>query len=292
MDLGSIGRTLHRLRKAANLSHEELAANICPPQAVKEIEEGKSYPSVDILEKLGEKMGLKINIFFDVSESTSSTYIEAVQQIIRKYIRNREYKSIGLIVEREMNNPLFQTPFHLQFLKWHEGISIYYNSGNVQQAIDVLWEAIDLTKVDTNVWTEREIEILNSIGVIYYEEQRFHEAYETYYKAYGRLESLPFIKNSQIKIRVLYGLSQTLSEMGKYHESLVYSNRGIDMCIESETMYLLGELNYQSGENYFKIGEEDKGIEFIESSKTVFFIQRNEKFIDLVNNEMALLLKK
>ena len=98
------------------------------------------------------------------------------------------------------------------------------------------------------------------------------------------------IKNNEnIKIRILNALAKTLGDMSNYDESLIYSNRGIDLCISNESMYLFGELHYQAGESLIKLGKIEQGKEYMEKSMTIFTLQRNERFVKLVEKELEAL---
>ncbi|MEI2448754.1 hypothetical protein [Priestia megaterium] len=77
--------------------------------------------------------------------------------------------------------------------------------------------------------------------------------------------------------------------MSNYDESLIYSNRGIDLCISNESMYLFGELHYQAGESLIKLGKIEQGKEYMEKSMTIFTLQRNERFVKLVEKELEAL---
>lgn len=43
--------------------------------------------------------------------------------------------------------------------------------------------------------------------------------------------------------------------------------------------------------NYIKLGKENKGKEYLEKAVMIFKLQKNEKFVSLVTNEMEKLLK-
>ena len=56
---------------------------------------------------------------------------------------------------------------------------------------------------------------------------------------------LPKLKDPLVKIRILYGLSHALLQMERYEKSVKYAQAGLELCIQHETLYLLGELHYQ-----------------------------------------------
>lgn len=288
----SFGEILQALREYKKLSPEELAEGICTVEDLQLFEKEKKYPALDQLYELAEKLNVEVNYFFHYASSSTFNYVTAVFELIKKYKRERNYQAIFDIIKRERQNPIFKHISHKQFLMWHEGICIYYLSKDVYNSVNTLYTAIDLTNPDRTNLAEREIEILTSIAIIRFEEEEFAAAYEIFEMALKNLESLPHILDPKAKLRILYGLSQTLSAREEYDNSLKYSNQGIKDCINNELLYLFGEFYYQSGENYIKIDKVDKGIEYINKSKEIFLLQNNERFVKLVEVELEKLLEK
>ncbi|TYR80904.1 helix-turn-helix domain-containing protein [Priestia megaterium] len=285
-----IGSVMRELRKMAGLTQQELSKDICTQAQISKIENGEEYPSSITLYKISKRLGVDVNYFFDTVESPRLDYVDAVKSLIRQYIRQRDYESIDHIIRKEKKSPLFQNPVNKQFLAWHEGICMYHLNKNKEQALEKLYEAIDYTRQSKTFYKEREIEILNSIAIIYHEEKQFQESAELYKQALKHLNSLPQVRQENIKIRILYGLSKTLADMDQYEESITYSSRGIDLCISNESMYLFGELHYQTGESLIKLGKIEAGKDYLEKSVMIFNLQRNDKFVDLVKSEIQELL--
>ncbi|MFC3884600.1 helix-turn-helix domain-containing protein [Bacillus songklensis] len=287
-----IGSIIRELRKMVGLSQKELAQGICTQAQISKLENGDEYPYSITLYEISKRLGVDMNYFFDIIETPRLDYVAEVKNLIRQYIRKRDYDSVAHIVQREKESPLFQTPANKQFLMWHEGICDYYVYKNKDKSLSKLYEAITLTQTSHSYYKEREIEVLNSVAIIHNEEKEFGRAVDIYKTALTQLKYLPQIKNEKIKIRILYGLSRTLTEMGEYKESLVYSERGIHLCISCESLYLFGELHYQSGCNLIKMQQKEKGTQYLEKAIFIFGLEKNEKFVALVKQQMKKLLEQ
>ncbi|MEK1830010.1 hypothetical protein AAAC51_15730 [Priestia megaterium] len=85
---------------------------------------------------------------------------------------------------------------------------------------------------------------------------------------------LPKLKDPLVKIRILYGLSRALLQMERYEKSVKYAQSGLELCIQHETLYLLGELHYQIGEALCQLGELKQGIAYLE--KLLPFLKLNK----------------
>ncbi|TFI46725.1 hypothetical protein E4O93_16370 [Diaphorobacter sp. DS2] len=178
--------------------------------------------------------------------------------------------------QKEKNSHIFSSNKLKQFLLWNEGICYYYLHDEPEKAVETLYEAIDLTNQQRKSLNESEIEILTSIAMIIYETKDYRKAISTFIIALRELESLPTLLEPKVKLRILFGLSQALTDNEQYEESLNYSLRGINLCIEEELLYLLAEFHYQTGENYLKLGEREKGKSYVEESNSSLLLNKTD----------------
>lgn len=287
----NFGEILKSTRIFKGLNATELAAGICSEEDIIQFEKEEKYPTIDQLSKMALKLDVELNHFFDIASTDTYNYAIAVTELIKKYKRERNYAAINEIIQKEQDNPLFKHTSFSQFLLWHEGISTYYLEEDKEKSVGFLLKALSMTnEADTDL-TEREIEILTSIAIIEKDSGNLDKSVEVFLSALNNLARLPQVQDSSIWLRILYGLAQALSKLAKYEESLIYCSKGIDNCIYEENMYLFGELHYQTGMNYIKLGKLDEGKEYLEKAVTIFKLQKNEKFASLVTSEMEELLK-
>jgi len=287
----NFGEILRSSRVFKGLTEAQLAEGICSEVDIIQFEEEEKYPTIDQLFKMASKLEVELNHFFDIASTDTYNYAIAVTELIKKYKRERDYAAIHEIVQKEQDNPLFKHTSFNQFLVWHQGICTYYLEGDRQKSISQLAQALDMTHQEQAGMSEREIEILTSMAIIEKDSGNLDKAVELFQNALNELTGLPQVLDSRIWLRILYGLAQALSKIERYEESLIYCSKGIDNCIYEENMYLFGELYYQTGMNFIKLGKEDKGKEYLEKAIMIFKLQQNEKFASLVMDEMGKLLK-
>lgn len=290
IDYINFGEILHSLRVYKGMSAEDVAKDICPVDELNEFEKDNKYPTIDQLYKIASKLNVEPIHFFDFAAAGSVNYVTAVFDLINKYKRDRNYKAIHEIVQQEKENPLFSLPSSRQFLLWHEAICLYYlgeaGEKESERTIKMLYQAIELTNPSMRGLTEREIEILIAIALIEKDSRNYSEAITLLKEALEALEELPMIADPRVQLRALFGLAQSLSNSGKYSESLIYSNKGLSQCINDESMYLFGEFYYQSAHNYILMGNMEKGKEYLNKSVQIFDLQRNDQFVKLVMSEL------
>ncbi|MCC5804663.1 helix-turn-helix domain-containing protein [Rossellomorea vietnamensis] len=286
MNTKQLGAMIKDLRKKVGLTQKELAAGICTQAQISNIENGELNISSIMLYNLCKKMGVEMNYFFDLSFIHKDERIVSVKDLIRKLIRKRDYHSIAYIINKEKESQEFKSIDDKQFLLWHEGICDYYIEGNAEQAISKLEKSIELTNSNQENYTEREIEVLNSIAIILTEKRRYEEALVIFKNAVHHLDILPSTEDENIKPRILYGMSKCLTDMKNFKDSLHYSKLGKQICIDNQTLYLLGEFLYQIGRNYISLSNKKMGIDYLHQAISLFKIQDNYKFADIIISEL------
>jgi tetratricopeptide (TPR) repeat protein len=171
-----------------------------------------------------------------------------------------------------------------QFILWHKGICFYELGINKAKAVDYLNEALKLTHFSEHFFTRNELEIMNSIGVIYCEKEDFQKAIEIYQ------EALSFIKGDlstndtfQIKIRIHYNYAKALTRLEEYDRSSSICMQALKICQKEESLYLLGVLIYHIGYNHFVNREIDEAKIYFDRAIEVFKINNKQNYIDHIN---------
>lgn len=283
MNKFTVSKKIRALRREAGLTQKELAEGICTQAQISNIEKGELSPSSAVLYQISKKLNVDLNYFFDIKHAPQKDPAQPIKDLMRKYIRQRDYHSLLYIVTNEKDKPLFKKKDNQQFLLWHEAICDYYLNKDRNKAIDKLEKAVKLTNTTSEYYSEREIEILNSIAIIHTEEKNYENASYHFKEALKYIDFLSHLENKNIKIRILYGLSKCLTDMKEFEESLLYCKIGKELCIENETLYLLGELLYQYGKNLIKLGRFETAEEMLNKSIMIFDIQNNYPFIEIIN---------
>lgn len=280
-----IGHVIKSLRKSMDLSQQQLAEGICTQAQISKIENSNEIPSSLILYKLSRKLGVDMNTFFEIAETPRLDYVRDVYKMMRFFIRERDYLSVSQIVMQERNNPLFQSIEHKQFLVWHEGICDFYLNKNLHSSIKKVTEALLMTyKNERSLMKEREIEIANSLAILYKEQGKYSKVLELYTKLLRSMKSIDVMKDDSIKLRIYYGIGKSYTDMGEYQTSLHFCEKGIKLAMKLETMYLLGELYFQCGSNYYRLGDEEAGSSHIKKCLTIFKLQGKNEMVSFVES--------
>ncbi|MFT9849200.1 helix-turn-helix domain-containing protein [Aneurinibacillus sp. REN35] len=285
MSIQRIGEVVREIRKYLNISQTELAKGICTQALISKIEKGEVIPSAEILYYIAKRLGITLDYFFDRIENPRFTYVQEFFYQIRKLIRERNYEEVSILIKAERNNPIFHNRENRQFMIWHEGICAYYLEHDLHKSLELLDSALELS-VSMDNYTEKEIEILNSIGIIYSEEGRYKEALERFATAIDHMNSITFIQDYTIYLRLFYNYAKVLTQLENYTRSLTYCDKGLRLCQQHEYLYLFGELHYQKGENLLKLRKKEQALEFFHKSWTIFDLQQNYVFAEFVQKKL------
>jgi transcriptional regulator with XRE-family HTH domain len=279
MDYSLIGKKIKELRKMNGLTQGELAEGICTQALVSQIEKGMTYPSAEALYEISNKLGVDINYFFEVGASPRMDYLQEVEHQLKRIRRRGKYAEIKDIIKIEEKNPLFQQePANMQLLLWNKGIYQYEVEKNPEKALKTLKEAYNLTTKVKKALSEREIEIILTMGAIHATENHLQKALELYNKVKDTMMGNRELSDKAIKTRFLYNLSRVLTRIGHYEESIRYCTEGVKWCLVEEHMYLLGELHYHIGYNYELLGYYSQAIDYIDQALILFDIQCSDKY--------------
>lgn len=285
-----IGNNIKKLRKQAQLTQVELADGIGTQAQISKIEQGLVIPLSTTLYEIAEKLGVDIHGFFEQAYEPQSNYLKEVKYQIRKEIRNRNYEEVERILTFEGKNNVFQSDYDYQFFLWHKGIIEFYIYQKREKSIAFLEEAFKLTnKNKDTVTTLQEVEILNSIAIIYNEIQDYQQSIQKYKQAIRHFRGMMEITDRRVEIRLYYGLAKSLFKNQYYGESIDYCKKGINVCINEEILYLLGELYYEQGQNYQALQKVQLAHHAYRTAKQLFQIGRRPAFEKVVDEKITAL---
>lgn len=274
-----ISSKLKEARKNRGLTQSELADGICTQAMISNFEKGESVPSSIVLFKIAQKLNKDINYFF--GQNVKETHVEnkVVKKLIRKLIRNRDYQSIRYIVETEKEKGNFSNIEDQQFLLWHEGICDFYLNKDSLKALHTLNVSLKLS--GEKIFTQQTVEIMNSIAIIHFEVREYDRSLESFNKCLTVYESYN-INNELLRIRILYGLSKTLVALKREEEAILECKKAIKICVQEESLYLLGELYFQVGRNLVILEKIVESEPYFEKAKHIFEIEGNSEFINII----------
>jgi transcriptional regulator with XRE-family HTH domain len=285
LDFIVIGEKIKELRKTLGLTQKDLANGICTQAQISKIEKGDVFPYASTLYQISQRLGVDVNYFFEIGSTPKLEYVQEVSRQLMLARRNLQYEDIKQIVKNEEQNPLFiQNRKNRQLLLWHKGIYEHNLNGQFNKCIELLDEAIGLSH--STHWTEREIEIYISKGVVFFDQGKLEEALAIYLHAKNHLKLLPHIHDATIVSRLYYNIARTMTRLKQFEQSISICKDAIKWCLKNDNLYLLGELHYHIGYNYELIGKASVAKRYMEKALAIFDVQNDEKYIDFIEEKI------
>lgn len=286
MGIENIGDKIKNLRKKRRMSQEDLCKNICSQSEISRIENNKINPSSYILQQIAKKFGVSIDYFNHTTDSVRDDYKEVVKKLFERNRRERNYLEIERIIKQEANSPaIINCKYMIDYMNWHRGIITYHLHGNAELALKLLNSSLDLNEA---IYSDLEIEILNSMGIICRNEKRYEEGQLYFEKALNSIKDFPFMNRDRLFTKISYNLSKLYTDIHQYDESLLLCENGIRLCKLNEDMYLYAELHYQSGRNWIKKGNKQLGLYFWKKSVEIFKIDDKTELVKIIESEISL----
>ncbi|PEG14494.1 helix-turn-helix domain-containing protein [Bacillus toyonensis] len=287
MEFNDLGITIKELRIKKNISQSELCHEICSQSQISKIEKGMIYPSSILLYQLSERLGVDPNNIFALTQNKKLKYTENVKYVMRDCIRQHQYKELYEIVTREKYTNNFQTKEDKQFLIWHEAIAIYCVNNSTKVALTLLNNALKLTLTNIDFLSEREIDILHTMAILHAENKEYKKSINILKRCLTNFNKLDFPRNKEIKLKIIYNLAKNLSYTYQYEEAIKYIDKGIQLAINLNTFYLLGELYYGKGSNLLKLKQsnEEDVANNMKKSLFIFELTKNEKKLQIIKEE-------
>lgn len=275
-----LGELIKLNRKKMKMTQKELSNGICTQALISRVEHGDIIPNQSILNKIGARLNLSSDDLQLVKSNTRyREKIEQLKQTIRKYLTQRDYKTIELILHH--NKPLVdnvQNANDKAFLRWIEASlqDKIYNQSDI--ALDLLNE-ISLNDIED----ELVIEILNAIGVIYYRNGDFNRAINVFQNAVNVIDEQIDFK-VQVKVMLNYALS--LEEIDGDKKALEVILHSINIVVENESLFILGDLYHTKAHILRKLGHLLEAKKNNQIALSLYMIQNNDEFQTMTQIEI------
>lgn len=277
MDFGNL---IKSKRKELGLTQIELSEGICTQALISRIEKGDIIPQDSILQQLGTRLQLDDKELNSLAYKTKyDNEMLEVKKEIRRALTRRDYEYIEKTLEQNkllinnINNENDQA-----FFTWVDASlqdKLYHQKDN---ALKIL-KKIPLFNLDN----ELAIEILNAIGVIYYQWDDFKEALNVFQHAVNMIEK---DIDYMVQTKILFNYALTLEEFDEDKKALDYIIQAIDRLVVEDSMYLLGDLYHTKGYILRKLGHLQEAKKSNQLALSIFEIQNNNKFKTMTQLEI------
>ncbi|MCR8850419.1 helix-turn-helix transcriptional regulator [Rossellomorea sp. SC111] len=286
MNYSIIGNKIKELRQVVDITQGELADGICTQALISRMEKGDIYPNATTLYQISKKLGVDVNYFFEIGMTPRLDYIQEVERQLRKLRINHQYIEMMEMVKNEEDNPLFKDNVNAQLLCWHKGIYQFEVVKDQDTAFDLLHKAFHLTADSKKVLSEREMEILLTLGAFHFSNENYQKSLCHYSEVKAAVSNAEWLQDKSIKTRLLYNMARVYTRLGDYQESIQYCKKAIKWIIKEEHMYGFAQLHYHLGYNLELQGEYEKAFPYYKKAAAFFEIQNNLEFVRFIRRKI------
>lgn len=274
------GATIKSRRKELGLTQKELSAGICTQALISRIEKGDIVPQNSILDKLANRLNMNTEEIKTIAyQSSHKSEIIEIKEMIRKALSRRDYRQVELTVnQNEMLISHINNENDRAFFTWIKASledKLYHRK---EEALEIL-TAIPLLDLED----ELAIEILNAIGIIYYQEENFEQALNVFQNAVNMIEES---MDELVQVKLFFNYALTLEEYNEDKKALEYVMRAIDLLVIKDSMFLLGDLYHTKGYILRKLNHLEEAKKSNQLALSIFDIQNNSKFKTITQLEI------
>lgn len=267
LDKIKLGEEIKNLRKSKKLTQDQLANGICNQSEISRIEDGKVFPSIEILYLISNKLEIPITSFFEVLSQQELEKINIIKSEIWSLSQKKNFEELDLLLDKYLSAKILYPPEMRKFLLWKKVIVRYalkkYDADYCLAEMHSL-----LRKPMLSPDRELNLHIKNSIANILAEKGNFKDSYKLY-KDILR-DSINTKEADKIKIKTLYNYGKLLFLRKEFDSALEITGKGINLALVNSDLTLLGHLYYQKGSSMEELDYLKKDI--IDSyTKSLFF---------------------
>ena len=211
------GDKIKQARKLKKITQSELANGICTQATISNIENRNLCDSLDIFSSICLRLDLEVEECMMISE------------------------------EKKIENLLNK----VEELLYYKGITCLLGKKDKAEALFYLYRGAEIDR-KVNIYN---ILSLNALGTLYELEKDMRKAQVYYEKSLQELEQFK-LECSLERCRIYYNSAKFYSEIKDYQKSVILSEKGIQICRDKHSIYLLDYLLYEKAFNKQMLGED------------------------------------
>ncbi|WP_409252102.1 helix-turn-helix domain-containing protein [Bacillus sp. SCS-153A] len=280
-----IGKNLKSIRQLQKMTQQEVSDQICTQAMLSKIENGQCSPTIEMVYLLCRRLNIEVSTLVRQSLSERSDYIDEVLFQLKKAAMERNYEEIKQIITVESKTALAKLPSYQKILIWYEAIYLFYINKDYENCFEKIDAALSVDNF-VNKLSIIDIEILITKANFYTDLERYNEAINLYKEIETHIKSIPENINLNIIIKIYYNFSRVYRLKQNLQDSVDYCLKGINKCLNSQSMYLLGDLYFQLGKNQHDLNKFEASIDSFEYALTIYKIKENQRMIDITKKNL------
>ncbi|KSU50781.1 hypothetical protein AS033_05215 [Exiguobacterium indicum] len=278
MEIEAFGQHIKQLRVERNLTQTELARDVCSQAELSKIENGKIMPTIDIVQRLSQKLHTSTaHLFIDANETS---LFHQFDRQLSDFSRRHRYDDMLDFIKQIPNDLPSSVQLLIRYFEWvaREG----KKDIDYRTCISQLLYLSDQEQMEIE-YPSIFLRIKMSVANYYY----LNHQYQYARKIYEELLEYDYMTYDLIKLKskIMYNYAQQLYFQSDFEMGLKITEKGIQSSLERKDTSLLGHFFYQRGCFYEKLDYPCKDIqEAFTHAYTIFHALDNRNHAELVLN--------
>jgi len=276
LEIEAFGQHIKQLRVERNLTQTELARDVCSQAELSKIENGKIMPTIDIVQRLSQKLHTSTaHLFIDANETS---LFHQFDRQLSDFSRRHRYDDVLDFIKQTPNDLPSSVQLLIRYFEWvaREG----KKDIDYRTCISQLLYLSDQEQMEIE-YPSIFLRIKMSVANYYYLNHQYAR------KIYEELFEYDYMTYDLIKLKskIMYNYAQQLYFQSDFEMGLKITEKGIQSSLERKDTSLLGHFFYQRGCFYEKLDYPRKDIqEAFTHAYTIFHALDNRNHAELVLN--------
>lgn len=295
------GVLISELRKRRGITQEKLAEGICDRRTISYIENGRISPSKYVFERLMQKLGVDPKRFSSyISNKEEMHFDEMTYKIAQLFRDNKTDEILTLLEAMEKKKSFRNNKFILQYIlktrAWiiFDGMDWDNASDStlipvLDQAIHLTLENFDIDHIDSELYTVNEIDLIRMYGLWKLYTGKKEEALRIFIQLQTIIQTgYIYAKDiSGIYANLLVSLAKCYRWLGNYEEALFTSEKGLDLCIETQNYRSIPWLLYQKAGALYWLGRKDEALIAFDEGIIIAKNYKEEEMMEFMEERRA-----
>lgn len=272
-----VGKKIKYYREKRGLTLAELSDDICVTSTLHRIEKGYLAPRFDTLVQISSRLRIPIQYLYNQIDREEVYYIDRAKELCRELVNNEEWEALYLLLdELHQNNIDLQNNEEFRmFLMWHQAIISHKFFNDPIKAEKIL---IQITPSKNNLISETDIGIVNSLALIYQEQQKYEKASVIYKNCFDAINQLPVLKDELLYLRVGYNFALTYYFIQNYNEVIEIGYKLVYFLERHKLLYLGGRINHLLGITFEKVNNLIEAEKHLRKATEIFLVESKKYY--------------
>lgn len=265
----TLGQKIRDLRISKGITQSDLGLGMVTPSMISQIESDKANPSFRVLEGIAEKLDTPLEYFI----SNVETQMEAVtaHKAGQALLASGSYQAALKVLESALQKDSPQ----LNYIDLHRDlVECQFALKQYDESMRHFKEALD--RADNQGQPYASICMLNKMGLVQKQRNKYHMAVYYWQTAYGRFDELSEVE-PLLQVQVLMNLGTIHREIGELDEALPYFELAYNLLRSTTEIEKMAELYLNIGLSYRGMRDYVHASEYLQYATAVFQSTANTK---------------